>query len=113
MERPQQDASVTVYQCSIAISDRSQVGESRRAVTSAAGRAGLTESDRGKLAIIATELATNILLYAKKGEIIVRASISPSPKAVEIIAVDRGPGMADLPRCLGDGYSTGGSLGQG
>ena len=70
---------MTVYQYSIAISDRSQVGESRRAATRAAGHAGLTESDRGKIAIIATELATNILLYAKKGEIIVRAWISSKP----------------------------------
>ncbi len=104
---------MTVCQYSVAISDRSQVGESRRAATRAAGHAGLTESDRGKIAIIATELATNILLYAKKGEIIVRAWTSSSHKAVEMLALDRGPGMADVPRCLGDGYSTGGSLGQG
>ena len=38
---------------------------------------------------------------------------SSSHKAVEMLALDRGPGMADVPRCLGDGYSTGGSLGQG
>ena len=43
----------------------------------------------------------------------VRGWISPTHKAVDIIALDRGPGMSDLQRCLRDGYSTGGSLGQG
>jgi anti-sigma regulatory factor (Ser/Thr protein kinase) len=113
MERPNQDAPVTAGQYSIALSDPSHVGESRRTATRAAKQAGLGEADSGKVSIIATELATNILHYAKAGEMMVRAWISPTHKAVDIIALDRGPGMSDLQRCLGDGYSTGGSLGQG
>jgi anti-sigma regulatory factor (Ser/Thr protein kinase) len=113
MERPKQDAPVIACQYSIALSDSSQVGESRRIATRAAEQAGLGEVDRGKVSIIATELATNIIRYAKSGEIIVRASSSPANKTIDIIALDRGPGMSDVPRCLSDGHSTGGSLGQG
>ena len=33
--------------------------------------------------------------------------------AVELISLDRGPGIADLAACLTDGYSTGGTPGTG
>jgi hypothetical protein len=38
---------------------------------------------------------------------------TPDGNAVEVLAVDEGPGMADVGRCLQDGYSTGGTPGSG
>jgi len=58
----------------IAIDDSSQIGEARRTATAIARAAGMTEVEAGKLAIIATEAATNISKHATRGEIILRLS---------------------------------------
>lgn len=69
-----------------------------------------------QLTLIATaisELARNILLYAKHGEIILRATQNSDRPGVVVIARDEGPGIADLKQALHIGYSTSGSLGLG
>ena len=103
-------------QCSVAIgiNDRSAIGEARRASARIAEAAGLGESRRSDVQLIVTELATNLLLHAKGGEILIR--LLPTGGAwmgIEILAVDRGPGIADVSRCLHDGYSKGGTRGCG
>jgi hypothetical protein len=65
------------------------------------------------VAIIATELATNILKHAGQGEILARRFSDAEGEGLEILALDRGPGMADVARCLSDGYTTVGSRGNG
>lgn len=69
-----------------------------------------------QLTLIATaisELARNILLYAKHGEIILRTAQNSDRPGVVVIARDEGPGIADLKQALHVGYSTSGSLGLG
>jgi len=100
-------------QQAIALSDSSQVGEARRLAGYAGYRAGLSEPDCARAAVIATELATNAIRHAKGGELLIRTQADPARKAVELIALDRGPGMADTAHCMADGYSTAGSLGHG
>ena len=69
---------------------------------------------RGKAAIVATELATNLSRHATGGEIvIVGYSKNDTDGWVELVSVDRGPGIADVARCLEDGFSTGGGPGNG
>jgi hypothetical protein len=58
---------------------------------------------------VLTEAATNILKHAGHGELLVR----PLHGAVELIALDRGPGMADVGAALADGHSTAGTPGTG
>lgn len=68
------------------------------------------------LTLIATaisELARNILLYAKHGEIILRTTQHGENPCIVVIARDDGPGIADLKQALQVGYSTSGSLGLG
>jgi anti-sigma regulatory factor (Ser/Thr protein kinase) len=74
---------------------------------------GLDETERGRVALIATEAATNIAKHASTGELLVRAMVRGDAAGVELLALDRGPGMADVTRCLADGYSTAGSPGTG
>jgi hypothetical protein len=62
---------------------------------------------------VVTEACTNILKHAQGGEILLRLSNGGAPPELEFIALDRGPGMANLEQCLKDGYSTGSSPGQG
>ena len=97
----------------VQIADSSQVGEVRRAASKLAAEAGLDETETGRVALIATELGTNILKHATRGEIVLRAFGSPGRSAMELVAIDAGPGIADLDRALRDGFSTAGSQGTG
>jgi anti-sigma regulatory factor (Ser/Thr protein kinase) len=97
----------------VPVEEASQVGEARRAATLAADRAGLDETGRGRVALVATELASNLARHARGGALLLRllAADEEGP-GVELIAIDHGPGM-DVARSLEDGYSTGGTAGEG
>ncbi|NIE63271.1 ATP-binding protein [Burkholderia sp. Ax-1719] len=94
---------------SFEIGDASSVAFARRGAAQAAQLAGLNATDAGRLAIVLTEAATNILKHAGHGELLVRAL----ERGVELIALDRGPGMADVRAALSDGHSTAGTPGTG
>lgn len=94
---------------SFEIGDASSVAFARRGAARAAQLAGLNATDAGRLAIVLTEAATNILKHAGQGELLVRAL----ERGVELIALDRGPGMADVRAALADGHSTAGTPGTG
>lgn len=94
--------------------DPSQVGSARRAVGALAQRLGLSAADAGAAALAATELATNLVRHAGGGEIAVWWSpdAGEGPR-LDLLAIDAGPGMADVPRSFRDGYSTSGTAGSG
>jgi anti-sigma regulatory factor (Ser/Thr protein kinase) len=96
----------------LTLDDPSKVGEVRRVATRIAGQLGFDEQDKGRLALIVTEAATNAIRHGSGGEIVLRAIIN-SVASVEALVVDKGPGMADLDRALRDGYSTAGTAGTG
>ena len=89
------------------------MGEVRRQATKLATSAGLDESDAGRVAIVAMELANNLVRYGQLGEMLLRVCDAPEVPGVELLAIDRGPGISNLRRCLEDGYSTGGTPGNG
>lgn len=96
------------------IVDPSHVGEARRVAGSFARAAGGDEGQLGRIAIVATEMATNIIKHAGGGGMIVIDRFSDAQgSGVELLAIDKGPGMADLNASLSDGYSTAGSAGTG
>lgn len=96
----------------VTVADSSAVGQARRAAASFAERVGLDEVGAGELALIVTEASTNLLQHAGGGELLLRA-IASGQGGVEVLALDKGPGMANVDRCMEDGYSTGGSRGAG
>ena len=102
------DEAVTVV---APVRDVSQVGEARRAAMSMARTRGGDEVACGNAGIVATELATNLVRHGGGGEIALRWRARRN--ALEILATDRGAGMADVDRCMEDGFSTGGSPGTG
>lgn len=68
------------------------------------------------LTIIATaisEVARNIVEYAKEGEIAIAPVGNGTVKGLRIVARDQGPGIVDLETAMRDGYSTSKSLGMG
>jgi anti-sigma regulatory factor (Ser/Thr protein kinase) len=93
------------------VHDSSQVGTARRAAVAAAERLGAAENESGKVALVVTELATNLARHGGGGELLLRSLTEPA--ALEIVAIDRGPGMASVEQALRDGYSTGGTNGVG
>ena len=88
-----------------------RVGEARRHAAELADQARLDEVDAGRLALVVTELGTNLLRHATQGRLLLAARAAA--REVEVIAIDSGPGIADVPRSMGDGYSTGGTPGTG
>lgn len=96
---------------SVALSDESQIGEARRAVAALARRLGLGETEVGQASIVATEAAANVLRHGGGGELLIRG-LAPA-RGIELLALDRGPGISDVGRALEDGHSTGGSSGTG
>jgi serine/threonine-protein kinase RsbT len=75
--------------------------------------AGFDDVSRAKLMTVVSELARNILKYAEKGRLIFVRYEGPIRRGVEIIAEDRGPGIADVEKALEDHYSSSGTLGLG
>src|SRR5215831_12227860 len=98
---------------SVAIDDPSKVGEVRRSANAIATAIGLSETDAGRFAILASEAATNITKHASHGQIVLRSLGTGAAAAAEVVAIDHGPGIANLDRALSDGYSTAGSSGTG
>lgn len=95
------------------MTEPSQVGSARRAVSRLSAEIGLPEQERGALALIVTELGNNLVKYAKDGQIVMRA-ITESPQGgIEILSLDSGPGLSDTAKYLVDGYSSGGTCGNG
>ncbi|MGH9701353.1 MAG: anti-sigma regulatory factor [Candidatus Acidiferrales bacterium] len=74
---------------------------------------GFSAVDATFIATAISELARNILAYARKGEIALRAVQGTSRKGILITASDDGPGIPDIRQALRDGFSTSGSLGLG
>lgn len=98
----------------VSIQDRSGIAEARRIILEMCAYLGFDENQTSKIAIVATELATNLFRHAKKGEILVQIVEDKStPVGIDLIALDHGPGIANLPEAMRDGYSTYGSFGTG
>jgi len=95
----------------LTVREETQIGESRRAIGVQARLLDFDESAQGRIAIIASEMATNLVRHGGGGEILCR--LLPGDAGIELIACDRGRGMVDVEECLRDGFSTGGTAGTG
>ncbi|MFI6807815.1 SpoIIE family protein phosphatase [Streptomyces luteogriseus] len=105
----------------VPVRDSTRVRDARVAAEAAAALAGLDERRSAAAALVATELATNLLKHAEGGQVLIEVVAPPvrreggreGSRAVQIAAIDHGPGIADVPAALRDGFSTGRSLGAG
>jgi serine/threonine-protein kinase RsbT len=75
--------------------------------------AGFDEVRSRMIATAVSELARNILKYARAGEILLRRAKGMGCRGIEIEAIDRGPGIADCEAAMNDHFSSGGTLGLG
>lgn len=97
------------------ITDESQIGEVRRAASWLAAQLGFDENEVAKIAIIATEATGNLIKHATKNRAIILTTTDNIHDSLQfqIIALDQGPGMANIELCMQDGFSTAGSPGTG
>ena len=97
----------------VPVTDSSSVGQVRRIALSTAQRLGLNETRSGELALLATEVSRNVLVHGGGGEVIVTGLKHGNRALGRIVALDRGPGIPDVARAMGDGFSTSGTPGNG
>lgn len=95
------------------VDDVGMAGAVRRAATALGEEIGLGPARLADLAIVATEIATNLAKHADDGRVLVRTTRSGDHAGVQIIAIDSGPGMSDMGASARDGHSTSGTLGIG
>lgn len=89
--------------------ERSRIGEARRLTRALAERAGLPPARQEEIAIVASELAANLVSHAPGGWFIAQRLGA----AIDLLTLDTGPGLPDIEQCFVDGYSTAGTSGIG
>ena len=78
-----------------------------------AAEAGFSGTDLTVIATAISELARNIVEYARNGEIILSRVQDGNKEGFRVGACDQGPGIPNIELAMQDGYSTGGGLGMG
>lgn len=93
--------------------DTTAVGSARRIAGQVAERLGFLATRTAEVELAVTEIGTNLHKHARDGAMLIRSVRGATESAVEIVAIDTGPGIADQKRSIRDGESTAGSLGIG
>ncbi|WNV87243.1 ATP-binding SpoIIE family protein phosphatase [Umezawaea sp. Da 62-37] len=97
----------------IRVEEPAEAGRARRAATTLAERLAFPPTRVAEIGLAVTEIATNLHKHAREGVILVRSLRGATQAAVEVLAVDGGPGIADVGLAFQDGQSTTGTLGVG
>ncbi len=97
----------------VAVVDSSQPGEARRLAVKVAQNLGFDETLTGKVAIVVTEGATNLVKHGGGGEILLHTFESGGEMVLEVMALDKGRGIDDIAKSIRDGHSTAGTSGSG
>ncbi|MEK5186645.1 anti-sigma regulatory factor [Solibacillus sp. FSL W7-1324] len=74
---------------------------------------GFGAVNQARITTAISELARNIYLYARAGEVTIERISDEDKVGLRIIAADKGPGISNLKKVMEDGYSTSGGLGAG
>lgn len=96
----------------IEIGDPSGPAEARRTAAALAAAQGFDVQDIGRVALVVTEVATNVYKHARTGTLVLSAGRRTDGPFFQTVAIDSGPGF-DLRACLADGHSTAGTPGSG
>jgi serine/threonine-protein kinase RsbT len=97
----------------VAINSDQDIVTARQKGRALAVELGFSTGDATLIATSISELARNIVSYARRGEITLKIVRAPNRQGITIIASDSGPGIRDIRQAMRDGFSTSGSLGLG
>ena len=92
---------------------RSDVAPARNLARTAAQGLGFASEACEEIALVASELATNLVKYTPGGSLTLTPIVGPERMGLQIESKDAGPGIANIRQALTDGFSTSGSLGVG
>lgn len=98
---------------SIIIASEISVSVAARNTREYAKKIEFREADVYTLATVVSELATNIIKYAGRGQIHLVHEQRGSQEGIRILAEDQGPGISDTKLAMSEHYSTQGTLGLG
>jgi serine/threonine-protein kinase RsbT len=104
---------VSVGEIRVAINSDQDIVSARQKGRVMANELGFSSGDATLIATAISELARNIVSYARKGQITLKVVNGLNRQGISVIASDDGPGITDIRQALRDGYSTSGSLGLG
>lgn len=97
----------------VIIRHESDIVAARQAGREVAASVGFAGSDLTLIATAISEIARNIVTYARHGEVLLSAIVDQGRSGILVIGRDEGPGIPDIDQAMRDGFSTGGSLGLG
>jgi serine/threonine-protein kinase RsbT len=100
-------------ECKVPINSERDIVVARQKGRAMATDLGFSLGDATLIATAISELARNIISYAREGMIAMNVVYDSRRQGLLIVASDEGPGISDIPRALRDGFSTSGSLGIG
>jgi serine/threonine-protein kinase RsbT len=99
---------------SIALESEHDIIIARSEVRSLAVGLGFRPIDQTRLVTVSSELARNIVKYARRGRMIAQPLNAAEGRAgIRLIFEDEGPGIPDIAAAMRDGFSTGRGLGKG
>jgi anti-sigma regulatory factor (Ser/Thr protein kinase) len=101
------------YFLPIPVQEETQPGSARREAARLAALEGMSVDDVGRVSIIVTEAANNLVKHGQGGEVLLRGCRDAESCSLDVLALDKGKGMLDVADCLRDGYSTAGTAGTG
>ena len=97
----------------IRVVDRAQSAEARRAAAAMARDLGFDDTGAGRVALVATEAASNLVKHGGGGEILLQPVPGNDRRGIELLALDKGPGIANVADSMRDGVSSSGTPGTG
>jgi serine/threonine-protein kinase RsbT len=104
---------VRVGETRVSINSDQDIVSARQKGRALAIELGFSTGDATLIATSISELARNIVSYARRGEITLKIVRVSNREGISIIASDSGPGIRDIRQAMRDGFSTSGSLGLG
>src|SRR5438034_6624981 len=107
------DASTVGDDLRCLIAADTDVVQARQTGRELAAEVGFSAGDQTVIAAAISEIARNILMYAKRGEVRFTKVVDGTRQGLIVVAEDDGPGIRDVSRAMQDGYSTSGGLGLG
>ena len=104
---------MSVGEIQVAIKSDQDIVSARQKGRLMASEMGFSSGDATLIATAISELARNIVSYARKGEITIKMVNGLNRRGIVVVAADEGHGIPDIRQALRDGSSTSGSLGLG